>query len=36
MWNINVAETIPASQKTKFIVRARDACEKFAMESIQS
>ena len=35
MWNINVPETIPASQKSKFIVRARDACEKFAMESIR-
>jgi MULE transposase domain len=29
MWNINVPETIPASQKSKFIVRARDVCEKF-------
>jgi hypothetical protein len=35
MWNIDVPETIPASQKSKFIVRARDACEKLAMESIR-
>jgi MULE transposase domain len=35
MWNINVPETIPASQNSKFIVRARDACEKFTMESIR-
>jgi hypothetical protein len=35
MWNINVPETIPASQNSKFIVRARDACEKFSMESIR-
>jgi broad specificity polyphosphatase/5'/3'-nucleotidase SurE len=35
MWNINVPETIPASQKSNFIVLARDACEKFDMESIR-
>jgi hypothetical protein len=35
MWNINLSETIPASEKYKFIVRARDACEKFSTESIR-
>jgi hypothetical protein len=35
MWNINVPKTIPASQNSKYIVRSRDACEKFAMESIR-
>jgi hypothetical protein len=31
MWNINVPETIPASQNSKFIVRARDAYEKLLL-----
>jgi hypothetical protein len=35
LWSINVPETISASQKSKFIVRARDTCEKLAMESIR-
>jgi hypothetical protein len=35
LWNINVPATISDSQKPKFIVRARDAFEKFDMESVR-
>jgi MULE transposase domain len=35
LWKINVPETISASKKSKFIVRASDGCEMFAMESIR-